>query len=376
MWPLAYILNLHLYGLAPLPANRLAAWIYVPYLMALATYTLSKRIYRMEIAVEQAHELGSYDLVSLIGKGGMGEVWRAEHRMLARDAAIKVIRSELMAGRSGRHAEIIRRRFQREAKAISSLQCPHTVYLFDFGTCQGGSFYYVMELLDGLSLELLVEKFGPQPAPRVIHMVRQVCESLEEAHRLGLIHRDIKPSNIFCCRLGLEYDFMKVLDFGLVKEISPRQSMPLTMEGTSAGTPAYMAPETAMGAQSIDGRVDIYGLGCVAYFLLTGLPVFDEKTPTATAIAHVQKEPVPPSERSEIPIPADLENIVLRCLAKKPEDRPRSAQELGRLLAACTETPVWQREDAVEWWQIYLPETSSYRIARKTQLASAASGET
>jgi serine/threonine-protein kinase len=158
---------------------------------------------------------------------------------------------------------------------------------------------------------------------------------------------------------------VKVLDFGLVKNLSPKDTMHLTVDGTSAGTPAYMAPETAMGETNIDGRVDIYGLGCVAYFLLTGSPVFDEKTPTATALAHVQKEPVPPSERSEMPIPADLERVILRCLAKKPEERPHSAQELSRLLDACTASPGWTREDAAAWWQDYLPESSSYRIARQ-----------
>lgn len=364
-WPLAYYLNLWWRDFEPLPANRLAMWMYMPYIMAVATYAISKRIYMMEIAVEKARELGSYDMVSPIGKGGMGEVWRARHRMLAREAAIKVIRSELMVAQSGRQAEITRRRFSREAAAIASLQSPHTVYLFDFGISQDGSFYYVMELLDGVSLEVLVEKFGPQPAGRVIHFLRQACESLEEAHRMGLIHRDVKPSNLFTCRVGLEYDFVKVLDFGLVKNLSPRETMHLTMDGTSAGTPAYMAPETAMGETDIDGRVDIYGLGCVAYFLLTGSPVFEEKTPTATALAHVQKEPVPPSERSEIPIPADLERVVLRCLAKKPEDRPHSAQELGRQLAACAAPAAWTREDAAEWWQIHLPESSSYRVARQ-----------
>jgi serine/threonine-protein kinase len=160
---------------------------------------------------------------------------------------------------------------------------------------------------------------------------------------------------------------MKVLDFGLVKDVSPHASMHLTVEGMSAGTPAYMAPEIAMGELDIDGRVDIYALGCVAYFLLTGSPVFDEKTATAMALAHVQKEPVRPSRRSEIPVPAELEDVVLRCLAKKPENRPRSAQELGRLLGACAGTRVWKQEDAVEWWQTYLPETSSYRIAHQSR---------
>jgi serine/threonine-protein kinase len=366
-WPICYFLNLHLHGFEPLAVNRLVAWIYVPYVMAFATYALSWRVSFMERAAQRAQDLGSYELVSLIGSGGMGEVWLARHRMLARDAAIKLIRPDLITGQSGHQLEITRKRFEREARAIASLQSPHTVYLFDFGVSQEGTFYYVMELLDGISLELLVEKFGPQPASRVVHILRQVCESLEEAHRHGLIHRDVKPSNIFICTLGIERDFAKVLDFGLVKNVSPKESMRLTIDGTSAGTPAYMAPEVAMGEPNIDGRVDLYGLGCVAYFLLTGVPVFDEKTPTAAALAHVQKPPTPPSQRTELPVPPELEQIILQCLAKKPDDRPHSAQELGRMLTRCAGVAGWDQETAARWWETYLPSSSSYRVVRQPQ---------
>ncbi len=364
MWPLAYVLNLHLHGYEPLPLNRLIVWLHVPYIMAFITYALAKRIYVMEAAAQKAQELGSYSLVALIGSGGMGEVWRARHRMLARDAAIKLIRSDLALLKPGIQSISSRRRFKREAQAIASLQSPHTVYLFDFGVAHDGAFYYVMELLDGLSLQMLVEKYGPQPAPRIVHFLHQVCESLEEAHLRGLVHRDIKPSNIFACKLGITYDFVKVLDFGLVKNLSPQDSLHLTAEGTSAGTPAYMAPEIAMGEEKIDGRVDIYALGCVAYFLLTGVPVFHEKTATATALAHVQKEPIPPSQRSELRVPAQLEQVILQCLAKKPEDRPQTAQELRCLLNSCA-VPEWTQEHASEWWQTYLPDASEYRIARQ-----------
>ena len=364
-WPLAYALNLHLYGFEPLPANRLAMWIHLPYVMAFVNYAISRRMYRMETAVQKARDLGSYQLLSLIGTGGMGEVWRAHHRMLARDAAIKLIRADLMILQPGYESKIIRKRFAQEAQAIAALQSPHSVYLFDFGVSEDGSYYYVMELLDGISLQMLVEKFGPQSASRVIHMLRQVCESLEEAHRRGLIHRDIKPSNIFACMLGIEYDFMKVLDFGLVKNTSRRDTLHLTGTGVTAGTPAYMAPEIATGEEGIDGRVDLYGLGCVAYFLLTGSLVFDEKTGTAMAMAHVQKTPVPPSRRSEVPVPQQLEEIILRCLAKQPEQRPQSARELNRLLASVRGVPEWTQEDASEWWRTYLPAASSYRMARQ-----------
>lgn len=366
MWPLAYSINVHLHGFAPLPANRLLMWIHLPFVMAFVSAALARRMYRMESAAQKARDLGSYELVALIGKGGMGEVWRARHRMLARDAAIKVVRADLMLTQPGYASEITRKRFAQEAQAIASLQSPHTVYLFDFGVAEDGSFYYVMELLDGISLQMLVEKFGPQPPARVIHMLRQVCASLEEAHRSGLVHRDIKPNNIFACLVGLEYDFMKVLDFGLVKNLARREeTLHLTASGVTAGTPAYMAPEIAMGEDSIDGRVDIYGLGCVAYYLLTGSPVFDEKTATATAMAHVQKKPTPPSLRSELPIPAELEEIVLRCLAKRPEERPRSAQELSRQLQSLNGAGEWTREKAYAWWQTYLPAGCAYRAVRQ-----------
>jgi serine/threonine-protein kinase len=232
-----------------------------------------------------------------------------------------------------------------------------------------------MELLDGVSLQVLVEKFGPQPASRVIHMLRQVCGSLEEAHQRGLIHRDIKPNNIFACQVGLEHDFMKVLDFGLVKNVSHTDTLNLTATGITAGTPAYMAPEVALGEEYLDGRTDIYSLGCVAYFLLTGSPVFDEKTATSTVMAHVQKNPIPPSQRTEVSIPPRLESIVLCCLAKRPEERPQSAQELDRLLASVSGVPEWTQENASEWWQTYLPVSSSYRTARQPRADMAESSD-
>lgn len=364
MWPLAYAVNLYVFGLPPIPPHRLAVWIHVPFIVALVNYYISRRLYAMEAAAEKANELGSYSLIALIGTGGMGEVWRARHRMLARDAAIKLVRADLAPDRFGNRLDVARKRFAREAQAIASLQSPHTVYLFDFGVAREGFYYYVMELLDGISLEMLVQKFGPQPASRVVHILRQVCESLEEAHRRNLVHRDIKPSNIFLCSVGIEYDFAKVLDFGLVKNLSQSADASITTEGISAGTPAYMAPEIAMGEVNIDGRVDLYGLGCVAYFLLTGSPVFAEKTATATALAHVQKTPVPPSQRSEIPIPPLLEQIILTCLAKDPGDRPQSALELSRLLAS-SGVPEWTQEQASEWWQLYLPVSCAHRLARQ-----------
>lgn len=361
MWPATYFMNQVRLGLEPLPLNRLLAWSFGPYLAALWAYFIAKRVQGMEVAAQKAQELGSYHLESLIGKGGMGEVWRARHKMLAREAAIKIIRPELVQGASARQADVAVRRFEREARVTADLQSPHTVYLYDFGTSRDGHFYFVMELLDGVSLQKLVQTFGPQPGSRVIHLMRQVCLSLEEAHARGMVHRDLKPSNIMACKVALQHDFVKVLDFGLVKPTQTEEVTNLTVEGVSAGTPGYIAPEIAMGEERIDGRADLYTLGCVAYFLLTGTMVFNETSPTAMAVAHVQKAPIPPSQRTELPISPDLEAVVLKCLAKKADERPASARALIRLLDACADAKQWCSEDADGWWRTHLPPSSSHR---------------
>jgi serine/threonine-protein kinase len=353
-WPAAYFFNVWQHGYEVAPWNRLALWMFTPYMVAFWSFMLTKRIFRIEMQAQKAEELGSYKLAYLLGEGGMGEVWRARHRLLARDAAIKIIRGDERG--PARHALVLRKRFEREAKATAQLECPHTVYIFDFGTTKQGSFYYVMELLNGISLQTMVERFGPQPAGRVIHFLKQACLSLEEAHRKGLVHRDIKPTNIFSCRLGLETDFTKVLDFGLVKNTGGGELTLLTQDGSSAGTPAYMAPEAAMGEEKVDGRLDLYSLGCVAYYLLTGRLVFEETNSTAMAVAHVQKPPVAPSRRTELAVPACLDEIILMCLAKRPEDRPVSASALIRMLDACLDIEPWTHEMAHEWWLEHLPE--------------------
>ena len=346
--------------------------MYFPYVIAFLIHFISQRIYVLTADSDNARELGSYHLISLIGSGGMGQVWRARHSMLARDAAIKLIRNDLMIDQPGYQSEITRQRFKREAQVIASLQSPHTVHLFDFGISQNGSFYYVMEFLDGISLEACVEKFGPIPASRLIYMMQQTCDSLEEAHSQGLVHRDIKPSNIFVCKMGLEYDFIKVLDFGLVKDV--KNSGRLTQEGASVGTPDFMAPEMLMAEDNIDHRVDIYGIGCTAYFALTGSEVFPAETLGGTAVGHVLNPPVPPSERTEKPIPSELEQIILLCLAKKPEDRVQTVRELRDLLKAIA-IPEWTQRDAVSWWETYLPASSSYRISLHNSTAGTVSFE-
>jgi hypothetical protein len=358
-WPLAYYLNLQLHGFTPLPWNRLLIWVGPLLLVAIWMYVLNSRMYSMQWRQMKAEDLGSYKLDYLIGKGGMGEVWRARHTMLARDAAVKLIRGDILAGASGRQESVIRQRFEREAKATASLRSPHTVALYDFGRTNDNTYYYVMELLDGIDLQTIVERFGPMHSGRVAKILLGVAASLNEAHKAGMVHRDIKPKNLILAKLALEYDFVKVLDFGLVKsKYLEDDAKLLTMDGTATGTPAYLAPEIAMGEKQIDGRADLYSLGCVAYFLLTGKLVFDEPSLTAMALAHVQKKPKPPSELG-ISVPAGLEAIVMKLLEKAPRDRFSSAEELHRQIRNLNDLPKWCEDAASQWWRANLPETGS-----------------
>ncbi len=292
----------------------------------------------------------------------MGEVWRARHRLLARPAAIKLIRPLAATSIAGSEAAS---RFEREAQAIASLRSPHTIDLFDFGIADDGTFYYVMELLDGLDAERIVKTFGPMPAARVIHVIRQVCHSLSEAESVSLVHRDIKPANIVLCRYGEDYDFVKVLDFGIVKAIhepgtseGPVDLTAFTAEHVVRGTPAFMAPEQVLGGRPVDHRTDIYGTGCLAYWLLTGQLVFTGDTPMQLLMKHAQAVPEPPSARTELPIPKDLDAIVVACLAKDPSDRPQTARELSRRLAAVSVESEWTPELARAWWDTNQPRTS------------------
>jgi serine/threonine-protein kinase len=314
-------------------------------------------IHRTRARAAEAKEMGRYRLKDLIGKGGMGEVWKAEHELLARPAAIKLIRPEVLTSDNGDGLKSIVPRFKKEAQITANLRSPHTVELYDFGVTDDGVFYYVMEFLDGLDLESLVERFGPLPAERVIYLLQQSTESLAEAHHSGLVHRDIKPSNLYISRMGVRADFLKVLDFGLVKSndsYAPGETK-LTTEGSTTGTPAFMAPEMALGKSGVDARSDIYALGCVAYWLLTGQLVFQGETPMEIVVNHVKTDPIPPSQRSELPIPDCLEKTVMACLAKDPGDRPQSVLELSRMLDESElETP-WTQAQAHGWWDSHLP---------------------
>lgn len=341
-------------GLPLAPMHRIVIFYLPPFLMAIAAGLINARVLRLEWDAAHVRELGSYQLEGILARGGMGEIWRARHRLLKRPAAVKLIRPEAFAS-GAVSAAALRQRFEQEAHAISLLRSPHTVEIYDFGVTEDGGLYFAMELLEGLDLGELVNRFGPQPAGRVIHILMQACESLEEAHAKGMVHRDIKPTNFFLCRLGATCDFVKLLDFGLVKRFLAGQENLLTVEGTAVGTPAFMAPELALGEKRIDGRTDIYGLGCAAFWLLTGRTVFVEDNPTAMALAHVQKEPEPPSRLTEVEVPAQLDALVLECLAKKPEARPPSASELKRRLRLCAAAAPWDAEDAERWWRTNLP---------------------
>jgi eukaryotic-like serine/threonine-protein kinase len=356
MGPLGLTYNI-LTGGVPVP--QLGQWVHLyasAFLVAVAAVALSRYVYSLGKQVSRAREMGSYELVDLLGKGGMGEVWRARHRMLVREAAIKLIRQEALCCDSEEAVVATRRRFEREAQATAALSSPHTVALYDYGVSHDGSFYYVMEMLDGLDMQAFIERFGPVRAERAVFWLKQICDSLAEAHAKGILHRDVKPKNLFVCRLGIEYDFVKVLDFGLAKlRQSADKDTQLTRDGTTTGTPAYMSPELAMGTHDIDARSDLYAVGCVAYWLVTGKLVFEHKNSLSMALAHVQQIPVPPSERTEIDVPLDLENLILRCLSKNPADRPSSARELSRLLSEIDLRPRWTQDKAEEWWNMHLP---------------------
>jgi serine/threonine protein kinase len=325
---------------------------------------ISRERERIKQAANQLAQMGSYILERKLGEGGMGEVWKARHSFLARPAALKVIRTDALDLEEGAHqesADTIAMRFDREARVTAALTSPHTVRLYDFGQATTGTFFYAMEYLKGLDLEQLVEKYGPQPQARVIHILKQICDSLAEAHQAGLIHRDIKPANIMLCRQGTQYDFVKVLDFGLVvgRATSPLEGLQgegpqlnqrLTQQGIIRGTPACMSPEQAVAAPDLDHRTDIYALGCVAYFLLTGRDVFEAPTSLAVLVQHLKNSPKLPSQRVPgLQIHEDLEVLVMQCLAKDPAGRPQSAQELIRALDAI-DVPVWTQSDAARWY--------------------------
>jgi serine/threonine-protein kinase len=344
----------------PVPYDYFLATV-SPLLCVVIAVATSRVMYGLNLDVAKARQLGSYQLVELLGKGGMGDVWLARHTMLARPAAIKLISTRTLAGGDVKSEEALVKRFEREAQATAMLQSEHTVAVYDFGVTEDGLFYYAMELLDGHDLDDLVKRFGPVPPERALYILQQVCHSLAEAHHDGLVHRDIKPANIFLCRKGLDCDYAKVLDFGLVKSVirDPDRTGGLTIQGNIAGTPAFIAPEIALGKETIDGRADLYALGCVAYWLLTGQLVFEADTPMGIVLEHVKAEPVPLSALVEGEVPRALEDAVHACLEKDPAARPQSAMELCERLTAVECANPWTQPRAERWWDAHLPRPTA-----------------
>ena len=302
----------------------------------------------LRIAAFEARQLNQYKLGEHLGTGGMGEVFRAEHKMLKRPCAIKLIKPDRSTD------AVALARFEREVRATARLSHPHTIEIYDYGHTEDGTFYYVMELLRGLSLAELIEQFGPMPASRVVRLLKPTCEALAEAHAAGLVHRDLKPANIFAAYRGGRHDVAKLLDFGLVKGGEDAGSPELSREGTVRGTPHYMAPEQAVGGGDLDARCDLYAVGGVAFCLLTGRPPFEGDTAARVMIAHVRDPVLPPSTfNSEVP--EDLEAIVLKCLEKRREDRYPNALMLAEALGACECAAEWGDHQAGDWWDRNAP---------------------
>jgi hypothetical protein len=307
------------------------------------TALTSKTIFGLRQRVREAVRLGQYTLVEKIGEGGMGIVFKARHAMLRRPTAIKLLPAE----RAGEHNLS---RFEREVQLTSSLTHPNTVAIYDYGRTSEGVLYYAMEYLDGIDLEGLVELDGPQPPGRVVHLLRQIAGALEEAHAVGLIHRDVKPANVILVSRHGSPDLVKVVDFGLVKSLDADASTTATGVNQIIGTPLYMSPESIARPGEIDARSDLYALGALGYYLVTGRPPFTGATAMEVCGHHLHTPPVPPHERLGTPGPTRLETVILRCLEKSPSARPESAVAVARLLDECRDAAPWTADDARGWW--------------------------
>jgi hypothetical protein len=330
-------------------ASELVLLLASPVCAAIVAHSIARVVHRLNARVVKAREVGSYRLVERLGEGGMAEVWRADHRMLARPAAIKLIRPKVLIRNGPREAERLLRLFTREVQTTASLSSPHTIQVYDFGVTREGAFYYVMELLDGIDLQTLVERYGPQSSERVVYLLIQACHSLREAHERNFVHRDVKPANIFVCSLGGEHDFVKVLDFGLVLDRQPTAEE-LEDDRHFIGTPAVMAPEMLRFGSPVDARADIYALGCVAYWLLTGVRVFEATTLHDMLVMHAHQKPAPPSRRIGRPVHEALEAVVMACLDKNPNRRPQTARELQEILESLKFDDPWNERRAADWW--------------------------
>ncbi len=323
-------------------------------LIAGASVVVTHVLYAARTELRKAQKLGNYVIERELGKGGMGAVYVAHHAMIRRPTAVKVMNTD-----PSRSAELLGR-FEREVQLSANLTHPNTITIYDFGRAGGGNtFYYAMEYLEGLDLQKLVDRYGPLPPDRACYILRQACGSLGEAHRAGILHRDVKPSNIFLTERGGLYDFVKVLDFGLAKDLGPDEDQGLTRAGQVFGTPLYIAPELARNQGSVNGSADLYSLGCVAWFMLTGAPPFEGTSPYDVVSKHMNEEPRPLSEVAKQPIPPALAAAILRCLAKKPEDRFRDVSELATALGELEFDPPWTSERAREWWLDHPPAGES-----------------
>jgi serine/threonine-protein kinase len=311
-------------------------------LVTIVCVSISRIIHNLRREIRQAMQLGQYTLEQKLGEGGMGMVYRASHAMMRRPTAVKLLPLE-------KAGEASLARFEREVQETSRLTHPNTIRIYDYGRTPDGVFYYAMELLDGATLEAVVERDGPQPLGRVVRVLEMVAGGLAEAHELGIIHRDIKPANIYLCRQGGELDIAKVLDFGLVKVVEGEEDVNVTRDGVVTGTPQYLAPEALTDPDTVDGRTDLYALGAVGYYLLTGQQVFTGNVVEVCG-HHLHTPPTPPSERLALNLPAELEALILQCLAKKPDDRPQTAAEIRERLSAMQDVPGWRQSDARAWW--------------------------
>jgi serine/threonine-protein kinase len=326
--------------------------------------TIAWIIYGLREHVRAAMELGQYTLLEKIGEGGMGVVFKARHTLLRRPTAVKILRAE-----GARETSFAR--FEREVQLTSEISHPNVVSVYDFGRSADGDFYYAMEYLDGIDLERLVEQYGRQPAARVVHVMRQAADALAEAHAVGLIHRDVKPANMILCDHPRRPDLLKVVDFGLVKDLSSRDPV-LSDENVLTGTPLYMAPEAISAPEQLDARGDIYALGAVGYFLLTGTPPFSGRTVIEVLGQHLHGTVIPPSAREGVDVPHDLETLILSCLAKSPAERPQSAAAVVAALRNCGDIAAWDHVDARAWWaerEATPRKTSDHREAMTRTLA-------
>ena len=323
-------------------------------ILAFVSMIVTKVLYNIRFDLNRAQRMGKYLIKGEIGRGGMGVVFEASHAFLARPTAIKVM------GTEGENAKTAIARFEKEVKLSSSLNHPNTITIFDYGHCANHTFYYAMEMLEGMDLQKLIEKYGPLPSSRAVFIFKQVCGSLAEAHSKGIIHRDLKPSNVFITQRGGLYDFVKVLDFGLAKEFrkaheeAEASQTGLTQAGALLGTPRYIAPESVHSQGQVDGRTDIYMLGAVAYWFLTGHPPFESTSSVDLLVDHVKTIPRRPSQISEIPIPDGMDSIVMKRLEKSPDDRFQTAGELAEALDPIPGLKPWTQQDAKQWWTLHL----------------------